>query len=75
MATIPVTCRYCESELVYKHVYARSGELRCRCRSCQRSFQVSYRYEGNKQGTPEKFGFIVPMVGRLTSGYSPRINI
>lgn len=38
MATIAVKCRYCESELVYKHGHARSGEPRYRCRSCQRSF-------------------------------------
>ena len=54
MATIAVQCRYCESELVYKHGHARSGEPRYRCRSCERSFQVTYRYEGNKEGTPEK---------------------
>lgn len=39
---------------MYKQGYARSDELRYRCRSCQRSFQVSYCYEGHKQGTPEK---------------------
>ena len=54
MATIAVQCRYCDSELVYKHGHARSGEPRYRCRNCQRSFQVAYRYEGNKAGTPEK---------------------
>lgn len=54
MATIVVKCRYCGSELVYKHGYARSGEPRYRCRECQRSFQLTYRYEGNKPDTPEK---------------------
>ena len=54
MATVAVTCRYCDSELVYKHGYARSGEPRYRCRECQRSFQLTYRYEGNKPDTPEK---------------------
>ena len=54
MATIAVKCRYCESELVYKHGHARSGEPRYRCRNCQRSFQATYRYEGNKAGTPDK---------------------
>ena len=54
MATVAVKCRYCESELVYKHGHARSGEPLYRCRNCQRSFQVTYRYEGNKAGTPDK---------------------
>ena len=38
MATIAVKCRYCQSELVYKHGRARSGEPRYRCRDCLRSF-------------------------------------
>ena len=39
---------------MYQQGHARSGEPRYRCRSCQRSFQVTYRYEGNKAGIPEK---------------------
>ncbi len=54
MATLAVKCRYCQSELIYKHGRARSGEPRYRCRVCLRSFQVAYRYEGNKAGTLEK---------------------
>ncbi|MFM2318313.1 MAG: hypothetical protein RLZZ215_934 [Pseudomonadota bacterium] len=54
MATIAVKCRYCESEVVYKHGHARSGEPRYRCRNCQRSFQAAYHYEDNKAATPEK---------------------
>lgn len=54
MAPVAVRCRFCESELVYKHGYARSGEARYRCRSCQRSFQLTYLYEGNKPDTPHK---------------------
>lgn len=54
MATVAVKCRYCDSELVYKHGHARSGEPRYRCRECQRSFQLTYRYEGNRPDTPEK---------------------
>jgi transposase-like protein len=54
MASVTVTCRYCNSDLVYKHGHAQSGEPRYRCRCCQRSFQISYRYEAHKQGTPAK---------------------
>ena len=54
MATVVVKCRYCDSESVYKQGYARSGEPRYRCRDCQRSFQLTYRYEGNKPDTPNK---------------------
>ena len=54
MATLLVNCWYCHSELVYKHGHARSGEPRYRCRDCHRCFQVSYRYEANKDGIPEK---------------------
>ncbi len=54
MATVPVHCRYCASELVYNHGHARSGEARYRCRDCLRCFQLDYRYEGNKQGVSER---------------------
>lgn len=54
MATVSVHCRYCASELIYKHGHARSGEARYRCRDCLRCFQLDYRYEGNKQGVPEQ---------------------
>ena len=54
MATVAGKCRYCDSEPVYKQGYARSGESRYRCRECQHSFQLTYRYEGNKPDTPEK---------------------
>ena len=54
MASVTVMCRYCNNDLVYKHGHARSGEARYRCRCCQRSFQINYRYEANKQGTPAK---------------------
>ena len=54
MASVPVHWRYCASELIYKHGHARSGETRYRCRDCLRCFQLDYRYEGNKQGVPER---------------------
>ena len=54
MATVSVHCRYCASELIYKHGHARSGEARYRCRACLRCFQLDYRYEGHKQGVPEQ---------------------
>lgn len=39
MASVTVTCRYCNSNLVYKHAHARSGEARYWCPCCQLSFQ------------------------------------
>lgn len=54
MATVQVQCRYCQSESIYKHGSARSGEPRYRCRSCQRSFQLYYHNVGNRDGIPEK---------------------
>ena len=53
MATVQVHCRYCESESIYKHGYARSGEPRYRCRDCQRSFQLYYHNVANRDGFPE----------------------
>lgn len=44
---------------VYKQGHAWNGKPRYRCRSCERSFQVTYRYEGQKEDTPEK---IIQMV-------------
>ena len=66
MATIAVKCRYCDSKLVYKQGHARSIEPRYRCRRYQRSFQVSYRYEGHKEGTPEK------IIERIVNGSGVR---
>ena len=51
MATVSVHCRYGASD---KHGHARSSEARYRCRACLRCFQLDYRYEGNKQGVPER---------------------
>lgn len=54
MATAHVHCRYYDSELIYKHGHARSGEARYRCCDCLHCFQLDYHYEGNKQGVSEQ---------------------
>ena len=54
MASVPVHCRYCQSESIYKHGYARSGEPRYRCRDCQRSFQLYYHHGATVTVFPKK---------------------
>lgn len=61
MATTAMKCRYCDSECTR---HARSSEPRYCCRRCERSFQVTYHYEGNKESTPEK---IIQMMMRGSS--------
>ncbi len=42
-------CHYCEDKTyVRKHGTARSGLMRCRCITCNRTFQVRYIYQGNE---------------------------
>ena len=54
MVTVPVTCPCCETDKIYRHGKARSGEQRYRCRECHHCFQLDYRYEANKPGVAEK---------------------
>ena len=54
MATVSVICPCCETDKIYRHGKARSGEQRYRCRECHHCFQLDYRYEANKPGVAEK---------------------
>ena len=48
-----VKCRYCESEHLIKSG-TQNGHQRLKCKSCNRSFQMTYTYEANKPGVTEK---------------------
>ena len=53
MVFIEVECRYCHSLDVSKHGVQR-GKQRYRCKKCNRSFQLDYRYNGRKKGIKEQ---------------------
>ena len=54
MAVIEVRCRYCGLETVIKNGKAPNGLQRFHCRSCRKSFQLEYRYNGHRPGTAER---------------------
>jgi transposase len=57
MATIEVSCRYCQSTNVIKNGYSHAAGRavqRFRCRNCRRSFQLDYTSPGCKSDTADK---------------------
>jgi transposase-like protein len=54
MAVIEVRCRYCGLETVIKNGKAPNGLQRFHCRSCRKSFQLEYHYNGHRPGTAER---------------------
>ena len=53
MATIEVNCRFCDNGSVVRNGKAPSGVQKFYCRSCRKTFQLEYRYNGNKPGVSE----------------------
>lgn len=48
-----VKCRYCQSEDLVK-AGKQHGHQRLKCKSCGRTFQMSYTYQANKPGVTDK---------------------
>lgn len=57
MAKVIVICKYCKSERV---IFSgkQSGKQRCKCKNCNRSFQLEYSYNAYKEGVKDR---IIPM--------------
>ena len=54
MATVDVACVQCRvTDDVVKNGKAKSGLQRFLCRTCKKSFQLDYLYNGNRPGTHE----------------------
>ena len=55
MAVVQVACIHCQQTInVVKNGKAETGHQRYRCRDCNKSFQLEYRYNGNLPGTHER---------------------
>lgn len=55
MAVVQVSCAYCkQASDVVKNGKAETGHQRYRCRNCNKSFQLEYRYNGNIPGMHER---------------------
>ena len=55
MAVVQVACIHCQqTEGVVKNGKAETGHQRYLCRSCKKSFQLNYKYNGNQPGTHER---------------------
>ena len=48
-----VLCRHCLSDKLIKAGF-QSGKQRVRCKSCKKTFQMSYTYEACKAGVVDK---------------------
>ena len=48
-----IGCKYCKSEALIRHG-VRTGRQRCYCKSCQRSFQLSYAHRAYEEGVKEQ---------------------
>jgi transposase-like protein len=51
---IPINCPNCPSQDIVKNGHRSNGDQRWRCNKCKKSFQLSYRYNANKQGIAEQ---------------------
>lgn len=54
MITITLHCRYCNSVNLVRNGQSSTGKDRCRCRDCNRSFQIAYAYKACVQGVHEQ---------------------
>ncbi|WP_419534371.1 IS1 family transposase [Endozoicomonas sp.] len=55
MAVVQVACIHCQQTInVVKNGKAETGHQRYRCKDCNKSFQLEYRYNGNLPGTHEQ---------------------
>ena len=55
MAVVQVACIHCQqTQGVVKNGKADTGHQRFLCRSCKKSFQQDYRYNGNQPGIHER---------------------
>ncbi len=55
MAVVQVACIHCQQTFnVVKNGKAETGHQRYRCKDCNKSFQLEYRYNGNLPGTHEQ---------------------
>ncbi|HEV2122093.1 MAG TPA: IS1-like element transposase [Chloroflexota bacterium] len=50
---IEIPCRYCPSHDLVKNGHSETGAQRYRCKSCRRTFQLTYRYNAWNAGTKE----------------------
>jgi transposase-like protein len=49
-----ILCSYCKSSDLQKNGHSENGTQRWRCIDCRKSFQLTYRYNANKQGVKEQ---------------------
>ena len=55
MAVVQLSCVYCkQASNIVKNGKAETGHQRYRCRNCNKSFQLEYRYNGNIPGMHER---------------------
>ncbi len=55
MAVVQVACIHCQQTFnVVKNGKAETGHQWYRCKDCNKSFQLEYRYNGNLPGTHEQ---------------------
>lgn len=54
MITITHHCRYCDGINLVRNGQWVSGKDRCRCRDCQKSFQIEYTYKACSVGVREQ---------------------
>jgi transposase-like protein len=51
-----ILCTHCKSSDLQKNGHSENGTQRWRCIDCRKSFQLTYRYNANKQGIKEQIG-------------------
>ncbi len=52
MTVVQVACIHCQQ--TFNNGKAETGHQRYRCKDCNKSFQLEYRYNGNLPGTHEQ---------------------
>ena len=51
---VQLHCRYCQSDDLVKNGHSENGTQRYRCKSCNKSFQLTYSYNAWKPGTKDQ---------------------
>ncbi|BDC99223.1 transposase-like zinc-binding domain-containing protein [Persicobacter psychrovividus] len=49
-----ITCKHCQSNDIVKNGHRSNGDQRWRCKSCRKSFQVTYRSNAYVPGIEDK---------------------
>ena len=52
--TQEILCIHCSKNDIVGHGYSTNGTKRWKCKSCDRTFQLEYRYKANEKGVKEK---------------------